>query len=275
MFTTGYAEEKLFPMVLFTIPFTFFQGVLMNRFLSKKACLGILFVLLAGGNVAIQAQQWTAGTGTLYNNPSSTKIGIGTSSPSYILDVASSSDGACTKIGGSSSSLLLLSNANYIDLFGRNGGNTSPKPINIRAGNTATNGIYISENTGTKVGVNTQSPSYTLHVAGTAFADTLRATKIRINNWTMEAPDYVFNKDYELKNLDEVENFISENKHLPEIPSATEMKQKGVDLAEMNMALLKKVEELTLYMIDAKKEMENQKKEIANQRELIEKIIRK
>jgi hypothetical protein len=67
--------------------------------------------------------------------------------------------------------------------------------------------------------------------------------------------DFVFDEDYYLRDLQEVESFIKENKHLPEIPSATEMEASGVNLAEMNKLLLMKVEELTLYMIELRNEI--------------------
>jgi hypothetical protein len=80
--------------------------------------------------------------------------------------------------------------------------------------------------------------------------------KIKINNnWSIETPDYVFAKDYKLRDLGEVDKYIEKNKHLPEVPSAEEMKKSGVDLAQMNMTLLKKVEELTLYVIAQNKKI--------------------
>ena len=66
--------------------------------------------------------------------------------------------------------------------------------------------------------------------------------------------DYVFDPSYELPNLEETEKFIKENRHLPEVPSATEIAKEGMSLNEKNVVLLKKVEELTLYMIEVKKE---------------------
>ncbi|MCX6303972.1 MAG: hypothetical protein NT040_03300 [Bacteroidetes bacterium] len=67
-------------------------------------------------------------------------------------------------------------------------------------------------------------------------------------------PDFVFSNDYKLMSLYDVENYININKHLPEVPSATEVTEKGLNLGDMNATLLQKVEELTLYMIDLKKE---------------------
>lgn len=72
--------------------------------------------------------------------------------------------------------------------------------------------------------------------------------------WSI-APDYVFEKDYQLASLERVEKYLDQHKHLPDIPSAKEFKEKGLDLAEMNMKLLRKVEELTLYSIKQQKEI--------------------
>jgi len=76
------------------------------------------------------------------------------------------------------------------------------------------------------------------------------------------APDYVFEKDYPIKSIEEVENYITKNKHLPEIPSADEIKKNGVCIGEMNMLLLKKIEELTLYVIEQNKKTKEQSKKI-------------
>lgn len=77
---------------------------------------------------------------------------------------------------------------------------------------------------------------------------------VKTKVWSV-VPDYVFDKDYELTSLDYVEKFIEKNKHLPEVPSAKQFKETGMDLAAMNFLLLKKVEELTLHAIRQEKEM--------------------
>lgn len=74
--------------------------------------------------------------------------------------------------------------------------------------------------------------------------------------------DFVFNKDYELPSLKEVEKYISENKHLPQVPSASEMITNGIELGKMNILLLQKIEELTLYMIRKDKEIDVLRNEI-------------
>lgn len=86
---------------------------------------------------------------------------------------------------------------------------------------------------------------------------------LKINNWSIEAPDYVFEKDYKLPTLNTVENHIITEKHLPGVPSAAEMKKNGVDLSQMNMTLLQKVEELTLYVIEQNKKIEALEKKVS------------
>jgi|GEM_PF-1745329 len=88
----------------------------------------------------------------------------------------------------------------------------------------------------------------------------LEAEEIEVKN---VGADFVFAEDYNLRSLDEVEAFIKENKHLPEIAPAAETEQ-GVEVGAFTEQLLMKVEELTLYMIEMKKENEAMKAEIAN-----------
>jgi hypothetical protein len=100
------------------------------------------------------------------------------------------------------------------------------------------------------VGIGTMEPSSALEVNGTIKATNIKATEIKVEAQTA---DFVFEEDYHLKSLEEVEQFITNNKHLPDVPSAKQMEENGVGLAEMNKLLLQKVEELTLYLIEQKK----------------------
>lgn len=79
---------------------------------------------------------------------------------------------------------------------------------------------------------------------------------------TADWADYVFATDYKLMPLAEVEQFTKENKHLPNVPSAKEMVNNGLDVAQMDAKLLEKVEELTLYLIEQNKQIELLKTEI-------------
>ena len=73
---------------------------------------------------------------------------------------------------------------------------------------------------------------------------------------TADWADYVFAKDYQLKSLEDVETFINQNNHLPDVPSAQDVVNGGIDVAKMDALLLQKIEELTLYMIELKKQNE-------------------
>ena len=74
--------------------------------------------------------------------------------------------------------------------------------------------------------------------------------------------DHVFNKDYSLMPLNELTKYIEQNKHLPDVPTTTEVKQNGVDLAETQVILLQKIEELTLYLIDQNKKLNKLERKI-------------
>ncbi|WP_020529777.1 tail fiber protein [Flexithrix dorotheae] len=112
-----------------------------------------------------------------------------------------------------------------------------------------------------KVGIGTDNPQNKLSVKGTIWAEKV---KISLN----DAADWVFEENYNLRPLSEVEAFIKTHKHLPDIPSADEFRQNDLDVAQMNNKLLQKIEELTLYMIE-------QDKTIKNQQKLIEMLIEK
>lgn len=108
---------------------------------------------------------------------------------------------------------------------------------------------------GNNVGIGTTNPTSKLTVAGNINA---REIKVTVD----VGADFVFEKDYDLPSLHSVDKFIKENKHLPEIDSAEKMKKDGINLSEMNIKLLQKIEELTLYSIEQNKKIENLEKKI-------------
>jgi len=103
------------------------------------------------------------------------------------------------------------------------------------------------------VAIGTADPKgYRLAVNGAAI---FTRVVVKLNtNW----PDYVFHPTYRLRPLSEVEQYIQQNHHLPEVPSAEEVKKDGLDVEDVQAIMLKKVEELTLYLIDQNKKMEVQ-----------------
>lgn len=100
--------------------------------------------------------------------------------------------------------------------------------------------------------------------------DGIKTERIKVeiaanNGWA----DYVFNKDYKLMPLNDLQTYISDKGHLPEVPTTEEAIANGIELKEMNILLLKKVEELTLYVIDQNKINQSQKLELDSYRKEI------
>jgi hypothetical protein len=116
--------------------------------------------------------------------------------------------------------------------------------------NSGNVGIGTDDTKGNKLGVN-----------GTIIANEIT---VKVYPWS----DYVFADDYKLPSLSETENYIKQNKHLPDVPSATEVEQNGVKVGEMEAILLKKIEELTLLMIEQGKQIQEQSRIIKEQGEV-------
>jgi len=106
---------------------------------------------------------------------------------------------------------------------------------------------------------------YSLFVKNGIKAEKVKVDVASANGWA----DYVFNENYNLKSLEEVEKHINENGHLPNIPSAKEVVENGINVAEMDAKLLEKIEELTLYSIEQNKKIKEQNERI----ERLEKML--
>ncbi len=119
---------------------------------------------------------------------------------------------------------------------------------------TEGNNVFLSDSA-VMVGIGTDSPDNALDVCGV-----VRAEEVIVeSDWA----DFVFEDDYLLPQLKDVEQFIDDNGHLPDIPSAKDVKANGVSVGEMNAKLLQKVEELTLYVIEQQKEIDELKRQIS------------
>lgn len=117
-------------------------------------------------------------------------------------------------------------------------------PTNMRIFSGGISRIFISQSTG-NVGIGTENPTYKLSVLGN-----IRSTEVVVETgWA----DYVFDEKYQLPTLAEVETFIGQNKHLPNIPSAAEIKKNGLHLGDTQKRMMEKIEELTLYIIEVNK----------------------
>jgi hypothetical protein len=116
------------------------------------------------------------------------------------------------------------------------------------------NVVYV--NSSANVGVGTTNPQSKLAVNGTITAKEVKVTQA---GWS----DYVFAEDYRLLPLDELEAYVGTEKHLPGIPAAKEVEEKGLAIADTLSKQMQKIEELTLYLIQLKKENEDLKKRIS------------
>lgn len=111
----------------------------------------------------------------------------------------------------------------------------------------------------------TDTKGYQLAIAGNTVTEKLVVKKQM--NW----PDYVFKPNYNLRPLTEVDQYINTHQHLPDVPSEKEVTDNGIDVGETQAMLLRKIEELTLYIIEMKKENVGFKKEIETLKKQINK----
>ncbi|MFN3850484.1 MAG: hypothetical protein ACK4NY_13695 [Spirosomataceae bacterium] len=118
----------------------------------------------------------------------------------------------------------------------------------IRGGKNTSNVILSDVETSGKVGIGRYPTVYKLEVNGT-----IKSNEVIVETgWA----DYVFEDDYKLRSIEEMETFVKENKHLPNIPKASEIEKGGLKVGETNKAMMEKIEELALYIIQLKKEID-------------------
>lgn len=235
----------------------------------------------------LQAQWTTAGNVTHTNN----YIGIGTASPSSpihfernengstILQITNSDPGASARAGlsigtGTSGSHfhMFRTSTGYTGVSTwQNAGilstdsgvlngmvlRTSTGNIRFQPGGT-TDKIVFTENGNVGIGILNIPAGYKLAVDGKIIAEEL---KVQLSgDW----PDYVFQSDYQLASLEEVEAHIQTNGHLPNIPSATEVEENGIAVGDMQRRMMEKIEELTLHLIEQNKQIKSLQEELSS-----------
>ena len=221
----------------------------------------------APSNLAFWNYRGAAGWAESMRITSDGNVGIGTTAPGAALSIVNSApliqlfDKESNPLDGSSEGKLAFGSAGneWASMEAIRFTNTADDLTALKfktswatgAGGDGTNIERMRINFNGYVGIGTTNPQNKLDVNGTIHS---KAVNIDLNGWS----DYVFKKDYQLKPLSEVKNYIDQNQHLPEIPSEQQILKDGLNLGEMNKLLMKKVEELTLYLIEQDKKVTKQ-----------------
>jgi len=205
-------------------------------------------------------------------------FGIGTITPASQLDIFHSGTGTALRVGGNSTG---TSNDASIDLYTNNSNNVPAYAriaLGVNTGSVGSESGYLgfsTINSGSltekvrvtkegNVGIGTLNPDQKLSVKGT-----IHSQEVIVDMSVL--PDYVFKPAYHLPTLTEIKAYIDQNHHLPEMPSAEQAAKDGLSLGDMNAKLLKKVEELTLYLIQKDRQVNDQQATIlALQKEMAE-----
>lgn len=210
------------------------------------------------GNVGIGISNPTQKLHVVGNTYLNGNLGVGTSSPAQKLHVDGTTylnGNVGIGISNPTQKLHVVGNT-YLDGNVGIGIVTPQAKLDVdgtfkAASANITGNIYIGGNVG--IGVN---PTVKLDVSGK-----IRAHEVRV--CLNQGCDYVFAENYKLMSLNDLNNFIKANKHLPDVAPAVEMEAEGINLSEMNALLLRKIEELTLYIIEQEEQMQNIQKRLS------------
>ena len=233
----------------------FTEGFLGNQ--TKKG-----YVQVSGDNLRLGTNSGnTAGKFIVRNNgtdrffiDASGRVGINEDNPQAPLHVVGKTfvqaSGEAIKMSGTDPAINIYQGSTQKSYLWQTGNN-------LRIGISDPAGKIIMVTNQVEIGTSIDLPSdYKLGVGGKVICEELKV-KLQSSGW----PDYVFDKTYRLKPLSEVEQFITVNKHLPNIPSAKEIEANGIEVGEMQRKMIEKIEELTLYVIELRKELDVLKKD--------------
>lgn len=229
------------------------------------------------------SQQWSGSAGATGNIYRSGNVGIGTvTSPTALLHIQNSAGYPFAierTASGQNNTLRIAFTSNPVTGINIMGGSTIYQALNplgtsdmlFLNGTSSTSPQFILKSNG-NFGIGTSNPLTTLHVNGNCLigdgstqipsgynlyvANGILTPKVKIAvvnsiNWA----DYVFESNYPLMKLEDLENYVNTNKHLPNIPSANEVSEGGIEVADMTNRLLEKIEEMSLYIIELNKKV--------------------
>ncbi len=215
--------------------------------------------------------QWFSGLYKMFSPCPEVKVGIGTSSPAFNLDVQGETFTLKLLVGNELANDTALINAyaynhtqRLFQLGKKVGGLTEEMRFVVNndgsveltnvGGNAA---ITINNGSGHAIVVKDSSGNKIAQLQDDGLFRT-RSIRVDLNTWA----DHVFNVNYSLMSLKDIKKFIAENGHLPEVPKATEIENKGLDLGEMQRIQMQKIEELTLHLIQLDERLSASEKRI-------------
>lgn len=196
----------------------------------KVGNVSLLHQAIYSLNTCVDANNpvWSSGPGKLFINCPAVKVGIGTDSPQYDLDVRGNGYFSSGIRLGSIPSNTTITSVALIEAE-RSENATAPW---VRMSVRKSNG--------------TNETRFRVDKDGLVYCTSL---KVRLST-AIPVPDYVFKPDYALMPLSDLKAYVQQNSHLPNIPAESELRETGLNIEEMQLKLLEKVEELTLYIID-------------------------
>ncbi len=216
---------------------------------------------------------WTVSGNNQYHNLSG-NLGVGTPTPVSKLHIYDRLATEIVRIEAEAPLIQLRRRTSLVNVFPvtfKDIGFIQTSSDNLRIGTNADNingkfvirtggadRMFVDGDGNVSIGTTAIGAGYKLHVGGKIICEELKVQLV--TNW----PDYVFSENYNRLSLSELKNYIESNKHLPNIPSATEVEAGGIDLGEMQKRMMEKIEELTLYILELKEEIDVLKNPLRN-----------